>query len=235
MSPYSTDAAASADGTRIGFRKIGRGSGLVLVQGAMGSVWNYDDLARAFSSSFTVYRPERRRRGISPLSYVPTHVIDRDVEDRDASIRHSGACFVFGLSSGAVITPAATAVLPAIVKAAFYEPPFSPKGISHHLVRRLDREVARGRLAGALLTAGKIVELAKLLRFVPRPLGRLAAVAILKREARAGPGHYRRFGYRSRRCVTISGSSRAWIAKRTVLRHSTSRFFSSAAIAVRNI
>ena len=97
---------------------------------------------------------------------------------------------MFGLSSAPVVTPAATAVLPAIVKAAFYEPPFSPKGKSHHLVRRLDREVARGRLAGALLTAGKIVELAKLLRFVPRPLGRLATVAILKREARAGPGHY---------------------------------------------
>jgi pimeloyl-ACP methyl ester carboxylesterase len=190
MSAYRTETVVSADGTQIGFRKIGHGPGLVLVQGAMGTAWNYDELASALSSSFTVYLPDRRGRGMSPLSYAPTHVIDRDVEDLEALLLHSGARFVFGLSSGAIITLAATAALPAIVKAAIYEPPFSPKGISPRLVRRFNREVTRGRLADALLTAGKIVKLARLLRFIPRFVGRFATGATLKREARSGSGQY---------------------------------------------
>jgi pimeloyl-ACP methyl ester carboxylesterase len=190
MLAYRTETVASADGTQIGFRKIGHGPGLVLVQGAMGTAWNYDELARALSSSFTVYLPDRRGRGMSPLPYASTHVIDRDVEDLEALLLHSGARFVFGLSSGAIITLAATAALSAILKAAIYEPPFSQKGISPRLVRRFNRELARGKLADALLTAGKIVKLARLLRFIPRFLGRLATGAILKREARSGSGQY---------------------------------------------
>jgi len=190
MSAYRTETVASADGTRIGFRQIGHGPGLVLVQGAMGTAWNYDELAQALSSTFTVYLPDRRGRGMSPLPYSPTHVIDRDVEDLDALLLHSGARFVFGLSSGAIIALVATSALPAIVKAAIYEPPFYRKGISHRLIRRFNREVAQGRFADALLTAGKIVKLARLLRFVPRPLGRLATGAILRREGRSASGEY---------------------------------------------
>jgi pimeloyl-ACP methyl ester carboxylesterase len=191
MPTYRTETIASADGTHIGFRKIGHGPGLVLVQGAMGTAWNYDELARALSSFFTVYLPDRRGRGMSPLAYQPTHVIDRDIEDLDAVMLCTGARFVFGLSSGAIIALAATARLPVILKSAIYEPPFYPRGISHRLILRFNREVGLGRLADALLTAGRIVKLGpKLLRFMPRRLAVLATRAILRREARSGSGRY---------------------------------------------
>ena len=59
----------SLDGTRIGFLRQGSGPGLVLVQGAMGTAYNFNDLAGALSTTFTVYTPDRRGRGISAKAY----------------------------------------------------------------------------------------------------------------------------------------------------------------------
>lgn len=47
----------SADGTRIGFERLGAGPGLVLVQGAMGTAYTYRQLAQALADSFTVIIP----------------------------------------------------------------------------------------------------------------------------------------------------------------------------------
>src|SRR5574337_1488891 len=84
QSHYTTDSVISADGTSIGYRQYGQGPGIVLVQGAMGSVQNFSILAEALSESFTVYVPERRGRGLSPLPYREDHTIKRDVEDLEA-------------------------------------------------------------------------------------------------------------------------------------------------------
>lgn len=40
MLEYRTESVASADGTTIGYRTIGQGPGIVLVQGAMGTALN---------------------------------------------------------------------------------------------------------------------------------------------------------------------------------------------------
>ena len=56
----------SEDGTKIGYVVTGGGPALILVQGAMGTAHIYRDLARARSSDFTVYTPDRRGRGMSP-------------------------------------------------------------------------------------------------------------------------------------------------------------------------
>jgi hypothetical protein len=52
------------------------------------------------------------------------HSIQNDVEDLESLLTHAGAHFVFGLSSGAIITLEASRILPSIRKAAVYEPPF---------------------------------------------------------------------------------------------------------------
>lgn len=191
MLEYRTESVASADGTTIGYRTIGQGPGIVLVQGAMGTAFNYDELARVLARAFTVHLPDRRGRGMSPLPYSPTHGIKRDIEDLDAVLKRSAATFVFGLSSGAIIALAAAAALPSITKVAIYEPPFYPKGISHRLIRRFNQEVEGDGLAAALVTASRIVKLGPwLLRFVPSRLGRIATAKILQADERAGSGQY---------------------------------------------
>jgi pimeloyl-ACP methyl ester carboxylesterase len=179
----------SRDGTRIGFLRYGTGPGLVLVQGAMGTAYNYTDLAQALSSSFTVYALDRRGRGLSPKPYDPGHDIARDVEDIDAVLAETGSSRVFGLSSGAMITLEAARILPRITRAAVYEPPFYANGISHAGIRRLNQEIERGDLPSALVSSLLTAETAPApLRALPRPLARLVAAAVLRIDARkSGP------------------------------------------------
>lgn len=99
-SHYTTDSVISADSTSIGYRQYGQGPGIVLVQGAMGTAQNFSTLAEALADTFTVYVPDRRGRGLSPLSYQQDHSIKRDVEDLEALLAKTGTHNVFGLSTG---------------------------------------------------------------------------------------------------------------------------------------
>src|SRR5437588_11902713 len=80
---YITDFVTSQDGTTIGYRQLGHGPGVVLVQGAMGSAQNFMQLTRALADAFTVYVPDRRGRGISG-PYGEDYSIQKEVEDLDA-------------------------------------------------------------------------------------------------------------------------------------------------------
>jgi len=62
---YTTDFVISKDGTKIGYRQLGNGAGLLLVHGGMMSSQNFMKLGEFLSSKFTVYIPDRRGRGLS--------------------------------------------------------------------------------------------------------------------------------------------------------------------------
>lgn len=179
----------SLDGSRIGFLRRGSGPGLVLVQGAGGTAYNYRELARALSPNFTVYTPDRRGRGLSAKPYDSGHDIARDVEDVDAVLAETGADRVFGLSSGAVITLEAARTLPRVTRASVYEPPFYPDGISHDGIRQLGAEIERGDLASALVSVLHVSGMAPApIRVLPRPVARLLARGVLRIDGRkSGP------------------------------------------------
>ena len=188
---YALSTVKSKDGTTIGYREYGHGPGVVLVMGAMGTAHNYDQLARTLSGKFTVYVPDRRGRGISPCDYSAEHSIQKDVEDLDVLLDSTGAHYVFGLSSGAVITLEAARQLPSIRKSALYEPPFYLQGMPLDEVARFRQEVEEGKLAAALVTLGKIVGLGPaVFNFVPRPFLELATRMALRRDENAGRGNY---------------------------------------------
>jgi len=188
----------SKDGTKIGYRKYGSNKpALIIVQGAMGVIVNYHELAKALSHHFTVYVPERRGRPLSPKEYTPDHSIEKDVEDVSCVINVSGANYVFGLSSGALVTLEATKVLPSIKKAAVYEPPFYVTGpVPVKKIYRVFILISEGKTSAALAQVFKIVKVGpKVFNYVPMPVLKLMTKAYIKSEDKQQNSRYPKVSY----------------------------------------
>ena len=73
--------------------------------------------------------------------------IQKEVEDIDAFLTRTGANYVFGVSVGAIICLEAASVLPAVHKAAIYEPPlFADRSRPSAFQDRFDKEMAEGKI-----------------------------------------------------------------------------------------
>jgi pimeloyl-ACP methyl ester carboxylesterase len=116
--------AVSADGTRIAYECSGAGPALVLVPGALCDRKNgAPDPDGLLGEAFTVYRYDRRGRGASGDN--PAYSVEREIEDLGAVIAATGGpAFVYGHSSGAVLSLKAAAAGIPISRLAVYEPPF---------------------------------------------------------------------------------------------------------------
>lgn len=187
MRPPRTDYVTSRDGTEIGYVTYGSGPGVILIQGAMGTEYHFRDLAHALSDSFTVYVPDRRGRGKSPRPYGDDYVVQRDIEDLAALLTATGGRFVYGLSSGGMIALQAGLSLPAIEKLAVYEPAIFLAGLPIKALARFDRQMARGRLAGAMVAAMKASQMGPpALRYAPSWLLIWLVQMLMSQEAKAG-------------------------------------------------
>ena len=189
---YTTSSVTSQDGTTIGYRQLGHGPAIVLVQGAMGSAHNFMQLAGMLADAFTVYVPDRRGRGLSSLAYSKDYSIQKDVEDLDALLAKTGARSVFGLSSGALIALKAALTLPAIHKAAIFEPPLSINSSTPLAwLTRYDQEMAQGKVAAALITGMKGAQMGPpIFNAMPRWLLELLTSIGMKSEEKKGSGGY---------------------------------------------
>jgi pimeloyl-ACP methyl ester carboxylesterase len=183
-----TESVISKDGTAIGYRQLGRGPGVLVLHGAMESAQSHMQLAEALADGFTVYLPDRRGRGLSG-PYGNGHTIQKDVEDMDALLTKTGAHFVVGVSSGAIIWLHASLTLPAIHKAAIFEPPLMFDGSAPTAwLARFDREMAQGKVASAMITGMKGAQLGPpMLNLMPRwLLERLTTMMMASEEKKAG-------------------------------------------------
>jgi pimeloyl-ACP methyl ester carboxylesterase len=187
---YTTGSVISKDGTTIGYRQLGRGPGLVLLHGAMESGQSHTQLAEALADTYTVYLPDRRGRGLSG-PYGSSYGIGEDVDDMDALLSKTGAHYVFGVSSGAIICLEAAVTLPTIQKAAIFEPPLMPNGSAPTAwLTRFDIEMAQGRVAAAMITGMKGAEMGPpMLNLMPRwLLERLTTMMMASEEKKASRG-----------------------------------------------
>lgn len=185
---YSTGAVVSKDGTTIGYRQLGRGPGLVVLHGAMESAASHMQLAEALVDSYTVYLPDRRGRGLSG-PYGKPYGVQEDVDDMDALLAKTGAHDVFGVSSGAIICLEAALTLPAIQKAAIFEPPLMVDGPAPtEWLTRFDREMAQGKVAAAMITGMKGAEMGPpMLNVIPRwLLERMTTMMMASEDKKAG-------------------------------------------------
>ncbi len=181
--PYTTGSVTSNDGTTIGYRHIGSGPGLLLLHGGIQASQHYMRLTAALADAFTVYVPERRGRGMSG-PYGEQYSIAKECEDVDALLTRTGAHFVFGHSAGGLIALQAALTLPSMRKVAVYEPPLSLHGsVPTSWVKRYEREVARGKLASAMITAVNGLQVSRVFTMMPRWV-LLPLIALLLRRGK---------------------------------------------------
>jgi pimeloyl-ACP methyl ester carboxylesterase len=140
----------SKDGTAIAFDRIGDGSPVILVDGALcyRAMSPSGPLARLLAQDFSVLTYDRRGRGDS--GDTAPYAVEREIEDLEALVDAAGgAAFVWGVSSGAVLALEAARRLAGIKKLALYEAPFivddSRPPISKDYWDRIGEAVAAGR------------------------------------------------------------------------------------------
>ena len=117
--------ALSKDGTAIAFDRIGAGPAVILIDGALcyREMGQCGQLAELLAQHFTVFTYDRRGRGAS--GDTAPYAVEREVEDIAALLGEaSGAAFVWGTSSGAVLALEAANRFSGIKKLALYEAPF---------------------------------------------------------------------------------------------------------------
>jgi pimeloyl-ACP methyl ester carboxylesterase len=115
----------SKDGTAIAFDRIGQGSSVILVDGALcyRGMGQSGQLAKLMAQHLTVFTYDRRGRGVS--GDTAPYAVEREIEDIAALLSEAGgAAFVWGMSSGAVLALEAANRLSGIKKLALYEAPF---------------------------------------------------------------------------------------------------------------
>ena len=181
----------SSDGTAIGYRRFGRGPGLVLLHGSMSSGAHHVELARLLSDSFTVFVPDRRGRGLSG-PYRTDDELAQELDDVGALLDATGATNLWGLSSGACIALHAARTMPAIGKVGIFEPPLVPdRPEAAAFLAQFDDEMARGRVGEALITAMRGAEMGPgWFRALPKALTARLAMMGMTREAKQPAGPY---------------------------------------------
>jgi pimeloyl-ACP methyl ester carboxylesterase len=173
----TTGSVVSVDGTRIGYRRLGQGPGVILLHGGVNGSQHMLKLGRALADAFTVYLPDRRGRGMSS-TYGPAYNIQREDEDLAALVEHTAAECVFGPANGGLFALHGAIGLGRIRRVAAYEPlvllggpddtairhTFTTmqqmirgermgEGIMFSIQESVDREVRRGHMSSWVATA----------------------------------------------------------------------------------
>lgn len=94
---FADGTITSADGTAVGYRHAGTGSGVIVIHGALESSRNYLDLAATLVREFSVYVPDRRGRGMSG-PHGDDYTLSKEVADMRALTEQMGATYLFGVS-----------------------------------------------------------------------------------------------------------------------------------------
>jgi pimeloyl-ACP methyl ester carboxylesterase len=176
-------SVTSKDGATIGYHQLGQGPGVVVLHGTAESAQSHRQLAEAPADTFTVYLPNRRGRGLSG-PHGKDYSLRKEVEDLDALLTKTGANYVFGVSTGAVICLQAARTLSVIHKAAIFEPPLIiNNSVPTDFLTRYDNEIAEGNVASALVTAMKGSQMGPpVFKVIPRWLLKLLTEMMMTSE-----------------------------------------------------
>jgi len=185
MTSIVEEHTVSADGTRIGWERIGQGAPLVVLHGGGLAGKHYRGLGAALADRFSVLLVDRRGRGLSGPAQ-PSDGIGKEIEDLAAVMKATGANQVFGNSAGAMIALEAARVLP-IRRLGLFEPPVSlTTMLPLDWLPAFERALARGQRARAWAIQMKGAQMAP--RGMPAWFLRLGCWLMMKQPAGAEMG-----------------------------------------------
>lgn len=119
------EKVTSADGTTIGYERLGTGPRVILVGGALCDRNSFRPLATELARDFDVVTYDRRGRGDSGDS--PTYAVQREVDDLGALLTAiGGTAAVYGHSSGAALAAIAASTGLPFTQVVLHEPPYGP-------------------------------------------------------------------------------------------------------------
>ncbi|MCL1871996.1 MAG: alpha/beta hydrolase [Promicromonosporaceae bacterium] len=148
----TTQAARSADGTRIEYLSTGRGPGLIVVPGALATAESLAGLAGLLADRYTVHVVQRRGRGGSGPQ-GERYGIERECEDLEAVRARTGARLLLGHSFGGLVALRFARGNADVDAVAVYEPGVSDAGsVPVGWIERAQREVDAGEDLEAFLT-----------------------------------------------------------------------------------
>lgn len=179
MTGVDSGEVVSADGTVIGYRRIGAGEPLLVLHGAMQSALSQRDLAVALADRFSVVLPDRRGRGASG-PFGPDWSLAREVEDVAALLAGTGARSSVGVSSGSIILLNA-ALTETFEKLVLFEPPLLIDGsASLDWVPEVEAALARDDVPAALVRGMRGAQMGPaLIRKLPRALMERGAASMM--------------------------------------------------------
>jgi pimeloyl-ACP methyl ester carboxylesterase len=142
-------AVRSADGTRIGFVRIGTGPPLVIVPGSLSTNLDWRRVAELLSRHFACHVMDRRGRGMS--GDAPVYALGREAEDIAAVLETAGpGASLLGHSFGGICALEAAIERP-VRHLVLYEPPLPAAGpVAGVSLAPYRAAIAAGRLDDAL-------------------------------------------------------------------------------------
>jgi pimeloyl-ACP methyl ester carboxylesterase len=160
MTALEPEFVASADGTRIAYRRVGAGPPVVALHGGLGSWRSWLAVAERLADRFELFLVDRRGRGASGDGASP-HSLAREVEDARAILAvagagggtpRSGPALIGHSYGGAIALEVAREARPGqIGRLVVYEPGVGVAGlIPAAQVRRMDELIEQGQRKHAL-------------------------------------------------------------------------------------
>jgi len=196
-----TSQVISEESTIIGYRQIGSGPGMIIMHGGFLDGYHYLRLAETMASSFIVFMPDRRGRGLSG-PYGKGYRVETEIEDLKALLQKTVASAVFAHIAGGFFALEAALRLP-IQKLALYEPAISIEGsLPVDWLAKFEKALSKDDSAAAFVRLLKGLQLnwmSKLPDWTLIPLARLMLkgddgmemAALLKSGAREAKEIYR--------------------------------------------
>lgn len=188
----SIEHITSADGTRIAYRRLGKGPRILVLHGALGTSLSWLAVALRLADRFEFFLVDRRGRGGSDDG-TPPHSLAKELDDARAVLAVAGPdTSVLGHSFGGAVALELARHAPsgAIRRLVLYEPGVSVAGlIPPEEVHRIERLVEEDRLEEALNIGTQQLAAAGLVRsdgpITGRPPEFLELVRAFPREVRA--------------------------------------------------
>ncbi len=118
----------SADGTRIGFRRLGHGPAVVFVHGSVSTHTDWMLVARLVADRFTCFVMDRRGRAKSGEGIRP-YSIEREYEDIEAVLAVAGPSAALAAHSYGAICALGVAMRHPVSRLVLYEPPLPVGGL----------------------------------------------------------------------------------------------------------